>query len=82
MYKRKESPQYVNNAECKMRIFDAIVLNEAKIICTSVERSVNCKRARVWNRLPPTERNLPCHEAFKHHQKCNVKEITKNLPVS
>ena len=64
MYKRKESPQYINNAEGKMRLFDAVVLNEARIICTSVERSVYCKGARAWNSLPPTEKNLPCHEAF------------------
>ena len=82
MYKRKKSTQYINNAEGKTRLFDAVVLNEARIIRTSVERSVYCKAARAWNSLPPTERNLPCHEAFKHHQKRNVKEITKNLPVS
>ena len=80
MSKRKESPQYINNAEGKTRLFDAIVLNEAKIKRTSAERSVYCKGARAWNSLPPTERNLPCHELFKHHQKRNVKEITKNLP--
>ena len=67
-----------------MLLVDAIVLdlNEARIIRTSVERSVYCKWARAWNSLPPTERNLPCHEAFKHHQKRNVKEITKNLLTS
>ena len=58
-----------NNGEGKTRLFDAIVRNEARIILTSEERSVYCKRARAWNSLPPTERNLPCHEAFKHHQK-------------
>ena len=62
-----------------MRLFDAIVLNEARILRTSVERSVYCKGARAWNSLPPTERNLPCQKAFKHHQRRNVKEITKNL---
>ena len=82
MYKQKESPQHINNAEGKTRLFDAEVLNEARIIRTSVERSVYCKGARAWNSLPPTERNLPCHKAFKHHQKDNVKEITKTLPVS
>ena len=82
MCKRKESPQYVNNAEAKTRLFDAIVLNEARITRTSVERSGYCKGARAWDSLPPTERNLPCHELFKHHQKRNVKEMTKNLPVS
>ena len=40
MYTRKESPQYINNAEGKTGLFDAIVLNEARIIRTSVERSV------------------------------------------
>ena len=82
MYKRKESPQYINNAKGKTILFYAVVQNEARIIRTSVERSVYCKGARAWNSLPPTERNLPCHEAFKHHQKCNVKEITKNITVS
>ena len=82
MYKRKESPQYINNGEGKTRLFDAVKLNEARIIHTSVERSVYCKGARAWNSLTPTERNLPCHEAFKHHQKRNVIEITKILLVS
>ena len=68
--------------EAGYNIFDAIVLNEARIIRTSVQRTVYCKGARAWNSLPPAERNLPCHEGFKHHQKRNVKEITKNLPVS
>ena len=68
MYKLKASPQYINNAEGKTRLFDAIVLNEARIIRTSVERSVYCKGGRASNSLPPTERNLPCHELFKHHQ--------------
>ena len=76
MYKWKESSQYINNAEGKTRRFDAMVLNEARIICTSVERIVYCKGARAWNSLPPTERNLQCHELFNHHQKRNVKEIT------
>ena len=82
VYKQKESPQYINNAEGKTRLFDSVVLNEAKIIHTSVERSVYCKGARARNSLPPSERNLPCHELSKQHQKGNVKEITKNLPVS
>ena len=56
---------------------DFLMLNEVSIIRTSVERSVYCKGARAWNSLQPTERNLPCLEAFKHHQKCNAKEITK-----
>ena len=76
MYKWKESPQYINNAEGKTRCFDA------RIIRTSVERSVYCQGARAWDSLPPTERNLPCYEVFKYHQKCNVKEIPENLPVS
>ena len=74
---QKESPQYINNVEGKTRLFDGIVLSEAKIIHTSVERSVYCKGARALNSLPPTKRN-PCREA----QNCNVKEMTKNLPVS
>ena len=82
MYKRKESPQYIYNTEGKTRLFDAIVLNKSRIIRTSVERSVYCKGARAWNSQPPTERNVPCHGAYKHHQKRNVKEITENLPVS
>ena len=65
MYKRKESPQYINNAEGKTALFHAIVLNEARIIRTSVERSVYCKGAKARNSLPPTERNCPCHELFK-----------------
>ena len=40
MYKQKESPQFINNAEGKMRLFYAIVLNETRIILTLVERSV------------------------------------------
>ena len=47
MYKRKESPQYINNAEGKTRPFDAVVLNEARIVRTSVERSVYCNGARA-----------------------------------
>ena len=66
MYKWKDSPQYINNAKGKKRLFDAIVLDEARIICTFVERSVYCKGTKSWNNLPTTERNLPCHVAFKH----------------
>ena len=70
---RNESPQDINNTEGKTRLFDAIVLNEARIIHTSVERGAYCQGARAWNSLPPTDRNLPCYKLFKHHQKRNVK---------
>ena len=59
-----------------LTFFYAIVLNEARVIFTSVEKSVYCEGATAWNSLPPTENNLPCHKAFKHHQKGNVKEKT------
>ena len=36
MYKWKESPQYITNAEGKTRLFDALVLNEARTTRTSV----------------------------------------------
>ena len=64
--------QYINHAEGKKRLFDAIVLNEANIIHTSVERSVYCKGARAWNSQPWTDNNRPRHEAFKHHQKVTM----------
>ena len=64
IYKWEESPQYINNAEGKTRLFDAIVLNEARTIRTSVEGIVYCKGDKAWNSLPPPEKNLPCHEAF------------------
>ena len=56
---------------------NAMVWNEARIICTFIERSVHCKGAEAWNSLPLTERSLPCHEVFKYHQKGKVREITK-----
>ena len=77
MHEWKKAPQYINNAEGKTRLFDAIVLNEARIIRTSVESSVYCEGARAWNSLPPTEISIPCLEASKQHQKHNVKEIIK-----
>ena len=47
MYKRKESPQYINTAEGKPRLINAIVLNEARILRISVERNVYYKGARA-----------------------------------
>ena len=49
MYKRKESPQYINNAEGKPRLIEAIVLNEARVLHISIERNVYYKGARAWN---------------------------------
>ena len=40
MYKWKKTPQNINDAEGKTRLVDAIVQNEARIIRTSVQRSV------------------------------------------
>ena len=49
LYIYRKNHHNSNNAEGKTRLFDAIVLNEARIICTSVQRS-------VWNSLPSIAR--------------------------
>ena len=47
MRKWKESPHCISNAEGKTRLFNVIVLNQARIIHTSVERNVYCKGAKA-----------------------------------
>ena len=70
-----------HNTSIMLRARRDFLMNEARTIFTTLERTIYCKGSTAWNSLPPTERNLPCHEAFKHRQKRNLKEITKNLPV-
>ena len=66
----------ITNTESKSRLSDAKGLNEANIVHTSVERSIYCKGAIITlESLPLAFRNLSCHEAFKNHQKHNVKKI-------
>ena len=69
MYKRKETPVYIENAQVNTRRHDAVMVKSVKANYTLVERSIFCKGAKEWNSLDLNQRNIPTFERFKAFQK-------------
>ena len=82
MNKRKQGPNYVNNSQGQTLLFDAVFLNETRVMRAAVEKSVSyCYGAKERNELPPTMWNLPKYEILKFHQKQNLGILIANLPL-
>ena len=69
MYKRKENPVYIENAQVNTRRHDAVMVKSVQANYTLVERSIFCKGAKEWNNLDLNQRNIPTFERFKAFQK-------------
>ena len=69
MYKRKENPDYVVNAQLPTRNFDAVMLKTIKANYALVERSIFCKGSWEWNSLDTNQRSIPTYNRFKTHKK-------------
>ena len=82
MYKRKGKQNHQNSMSGRTRLFDAVVFDNVTPHKTAVERSVYCKGAHAWNKLPAGVRNLQTYDMFKNYQKHELLKITKALPLT
>ena len=82
MYKCKGKQNHQNSMSGRTRLFDAVVFDNVTPHKTAVERSVYCKGAHAWNKLPAGVRNLQTYDMFKNYQKHELLKITKALPLT
>ena len=82
MYKRKGKQNHQNSMSGRTRLFDAVVFDNVTPHKTAVERSVYCKGAHAWNKLPAGVQNLQTYDMFKNYQKHELLKITKALPLT